>query len=184
MASSCRLCLGKAERPHFTSLFSGNSLSQDLPGRVSRISGVPISQHDGYPDRLCRSCMSKFTSLEKAMAKFQEVAKASYSTLSRKRPKETSSDTGVSPHTARSRPPAKRSRSRCLFPDNTGKLNIRKNQQKKLIIIIIGHTAQSMASVVSSSPLVDKSNRHEIGMTPPATYKYTPQLNFINLVYT
>ena len=57
------------------------------------------------------------------MAKFQEVAKASYSTFSRKRAKETSSDTGVSPYTARSRPPA---RPRCLFPDDTGKLDIRK----------------------------------------------------------
>ena len=60
------------------------------------------------------------------MAKFQEVAKASYSTFSRKRAKETSSDTGVSPYTARSRPPAKRSQRIGLFPDDTGKLDIRK----------------------------------------------------------
>ena len=71
--------------------------------------------------------MDKFTSLEKSRTKFQDVAKASYRSSSRKQVKETSSDTGVSPHTARSRPPAKRSRPRCLltelFTDDTSKLH-------------------------------------------------------------
>ena len=53
--------------------------------------------------------MDKFTSIDKAIAKFQEVAKASYSAFCRKQVKETSSDAGVSPHMARSHPPGKRS---------------------------------------------------------------------------
>ena len=153
---------GKGWTPTLYFPFSGNSLGKDLSGRVSRLTGVPISQDDGYPNRLYRGCMDKFTSIEKAIAKFQEVAKASYSTFCWKWVKETSSDTGVSPHTARSRPLAKCSRPRCLIPNDTGKLGIRISQVIDTIsrvIIIIGHTAQTKASVVSSSPLVDVSNR-------------------------
>ena len=42
---------------------------------------------------------------------------------------------------------------------------ILENDQQISYKIVIGHTAQSMASVVSSSPLVDKSNRQETGNT-------------------
>ena len=47
------------------------------------------------------------------------------------------------------------------------------------VIIIIGYTAQTMASVVSSSPLVDMSNRLETGIIiiPPVTCK---QILFLN----
>ena len=99
--------------------------------------------------------MDKFTSIEKAIARFQRVAKASYivhfaESESRK--------PGVSPHMARSHPHAKRSRPRCLFPNDTGKLGIRISQEIDTIsrvIIIIGHSTQTIASVVSSYPLVD-----------------------------
>ena len=117
----CRLCLGKAERPHYTVIFSENSQSKNVPERLSSLSGVPISHGDGLPGRVCRTCMDKFSSLEKSLAKFQEMAKSSWQNLSRKRTKETSGNIGVSPHTERARPPAKRSRTRLLFSDNSSK---------------------------------------------------------------
>ena len=165
----CLLCLGKAERPHYSPLFKETSLKKDLPRRISKLTGVPISQDNGYPSRVCRGCMDKFDSLERGLAKFQELVKTtvcpreclgvhrrlvsthivhkkwlkcvyytffwtpssswmeqtlvktSYSMLNRKRTKETSGNIGILPHTEKSRPPAKRSRGRCLSPDDTSK---------------------------------------------------------------
>ena len=64
----CRLCLGKAERPHYTALFSERSLANDLHGRLSKLCEVPVSQGDGYSNRVCRRCM------ERDLVKFRELA--------------------------------------------------------------------------------------------------------------
>ena len=81
----CRLCLGRAERPHYTALFSEKSLANNLHGRLSNLCGVPVIQADGYSNRVCRRCMDKFLSLERELAKFQELVHNSYSMLTRKR---------------------------------------------------------------------------------------------------
>ena len=127
MASTnvCRVCVGKAEHPHYTALFSKESLRVGLPGRMSDLLGVPVIQNDNCPQRVCRGCMRKFTSVESSIKSLQETAQASYRQLSdslstRKRAKETSGTIGVSPHTQRARPPSKRiarAPSR-LFPQN------------------------------------------------------------------
>lgn len=116
-AAICRLCLGEAEHPHYTSLFGRKSLEKDLPSRVSKLSGISMSKQSGYPERLCRGCMGKFHSLEENLDKFKERAMASYRVYSRKRPTE-SRQSPSTPTTERSRPPAKRTRARCLFPDD------------------------------------------------------------------
>lgn len=116
MAAVCRVCLGKASHPHYTSLFSKLSLEKDLPRRVSKVSGISMCQENGYPTRVCRSCMETFYSLEKGLDKFREKAMNSYMAYSRKRPTE-SRQSPSTPSTERSRLPAKRSRARCLFPD-------------------------------------------------------------------
>ena len=122
----CRLCLDKAEpqRPHYTALFSERSQANDLHGRLSKLCGVPVRQGDGYSNRVCRRCMDKFLSLERheiELIEFRKLVHNSYSMLSRKRAKETNGVDGVSPNTEKSRPPAKRSRARCLFPSESGK---------------------------------------------------------------
>ena len=68
----CRLCLGRAERPHYTALFSEKSLANNFHWRFSKLCGFPVIQADGYSNRVCRSCMDKFLSLEER-AKFQEL---------------------------------------------------------------------------------------------------------------
>ena len=127
----CRLCLGKAERPHYTALFSERSLANDLHGRLSKLCEVPVSQGDGYSNRVCRRCMDKFLSLERELVKFRELVHNSYSMLTRKRTKETSGVDSVSPSTEKSRPPAKHSRARCLFPSEGGKFKNQPNHPKK-----------------------------------------------------
>ena len=111
-AISCRICCGKAERLHYTALFSTESLKVDLPGRISRLLGVPVVQ-DNCPSRNCRGCMRKFTTTECSLRQLQQNAQSSYlhfstSLCTRKRTNDTSGTIGVSPHTQRVRPPSKR----------------------------------------------------------------------------
>lgn len=119
-ASTCRICLGKAEHPHYCALFSKKSLEGDLPARISELSGVSIGPGDGYPERICRSCKSRFDSLEKGLDEFRQRAQTSYGVYSRKR----SCESMQSPNSVsvRCRPPTKRSRARCLFPDGSSEL--------------------------------------------------------------
>ena len=106
MASTtiCRVCAGKAERPHYTAIFSGESLQVGLPTRLSSMLGVPVVQDDSCPQRICRACMRKFTSVETNIKQLQQTAQSSYHKFTdgpsgRKRAKDTSGTVGVSPHT-------------------------------------------------------------------------------------
>ena len=115
----CRICLGKAEHPHYCSIFSNGSLQKNIPGRLSKLLDITISQDDaGYPSRVCRGCMSRFYSLEKSLEELREKAMNSYREYRRKHSRQ-------SPGTPTSRrPPAKRSslnRARCLFPEDPSK---------------------------------------------------------------
>ena len=101
---SCRLCLGKAERPHYTALFSGRSQANDLHGQLSKLCGVPVRQ--GVQKVHGQVSLERH---ERELCEFRKLVHNSYSMLSRKRAKETSGVDGVSPNTEKSRPPARRS---------------------------------------------------------------------------
>ena len=112
-SQSCRLCNGIADYSHRFALFSPSNTKKDLPGRVSRMLGVPVHQNDGRPTVLCRHCMNKFSALERDLEALKQKARATYNSFldkenvrSRKRTKNTSGSV-VSP-TASVRPPAKR----------------------------------------------------------------------------
>ena len=110
----CRLCGGAADYSHRFSLFSLSNTKKDLPGRVSRMLGVPVLQNDGRPSVACRRCMNKFSALERDLEALKQKARAVYDSYPdkenvgcRKRTQNTSGSV-VSPSTASVRPPAKR----------------------------------------------------------------------------
>ena len=110
--------------PHYSSLFSRKSLEKDLPRSVSKLIGISMSKDDGLPERVCRGCIDKFYSLETSLNTCRERAVTSYRAYSRKRPIE-SPQSPSTPTTER--PPAKRSRARCLFPGNCSDSNLTKD---------------------------------------------------------
>ena len=118
--NACRVCAGKAEHPNYTAIFSRESLKVGLPGRLSSLLGVPVLQNDSCPERICRLCMRKFTSVETNIKLLQQSAQTSYHQFTggssgRKRTKDTSGNVGVSPHTRHAQPPAKRITPSRLF---------------------------------------------------------------------
>ncbi len=124
---NCRICSSCVSSKHSIALFSRKDKSLDIADRLSRVIGMPVVQNDGHSWYLCRPCNRKFLSAEALI----KLAKASYEksipslptprtppTVStsisyragdgpRKRTKDTSGD-GISPHTQRARPTAKR----------------------------------------------------------------------------
>ena len=74
----CRLCGGAADYSHRFSLFSLSNTKKDLPGRVSRMLGVPVLQNDGRPSVACRRCMNKFSALERDLEALKQKARAVY----------------------------------------------------------------------------------------------------------
>ena len=130
----CRLCCTETKQNHSISLFSPSSVKSDLPGRLSRLAEVPVREDDDLSKYICRVCRNNFLSLEKKLQEFRAKAHSSCSPRqaapsSRKRVKDTAGAEGVSPHTAHSRPRAKRPVvSRVLFPD---KENVDSQEGKK-----------------------------------------------------
>ena len=111
---------GKLNGPHYTGIFSSESLQVGLPGRLSSMLGVPVVQNDSCPQRICRACIRKFTSVEANIKQLQQTAQTSYQKFtnrpsSRKRTKDTSGTVGVSPHTQCARPSAKQIAPSRLF---------------------------------------------------------------------
>ena len=96
-SQSCRLCNGIADYSHRFALFSPSNTKKDLPGRVSRMLGVPVHRNNGRPTVLCRRCMNKFSALERDLEALKQKARATYDSFpdkenvrSRKRTKNTS----------------------------------------------------------------------------------------------
>lgn len=125
----CRLCANTADYKHCSALFSPLNVKNDLSERIGRLLEVPVHQDDGYPSIICRRCMSKFSSLERDLSALRAKAHSTYSSFNkenacRKRPKNTSGATEISPFTASARPPSKmrsnadRSRCRRLFTES------------------------------------------------------------------
>ena len=85
--------------------------------RISDLLDVPIAENDGYPEHICEKCKRRLERLEKAaedLENFRSQANSSYTKLRTcrrgelKQTKETSSSVGISPDTAKNRPPSKR----------------------------------------------------------------------------
>ena len=123
MAILCRLCLCELASKRAVALFSEVGLQQNWPSRPRELLRVPVSIEDGLSQHICRSCSGKVETVERKLQALRQQARESIEKImqasSRKRTKDTSSETGVSPSTAKARPPAKRMYStgaRQLFP--------------------------------------------------------------------
>ena len=111
----CRVCMDKASKNHYSSLFSPGAYQKKISSRLGSLLEMEVDAQDGLPSIICDKCKRRFEALEKAMhdlTEFRQMAKASLVAFSvrgpLKRKKECSVQTGVSPDIARSRPPLKR----------------------------------------------------------------------------
>ena len=133
----CRFCGEVVSSNHSVGLFTTQANFDNLAAKLSVLLQLPISEDDGLSKFACRLCRNSLKGLEKLAAKRSAVRAVyqsagyvpgaaritlaqippnrSYSTL--KRPKDTSGGSGVSPATAKARPPSKRPTvNRTLFP--------------------------------------------------------------------
>lgn len=125
----CRFCLETIPSKHAINLFSKNSNSVNLSGRMSDLIKLPVLPTDGLSPYTCRLCRDRLLTIERKLVEAREMIKSMYqrahlqaqtgraTMCTLKRPKETSGTVGVSPATAKNRPPSKRSAlRRTLFP--------------------------------------------------------------------
>ena len=116
-------------------LFGHVGLQQDWPSRLRELLHLPVSIEDELPQHICRSCSGKVETVERKLQALRQQAHESIEKAmkapSRKRGKDTSNETGVSPSTAKARPPAKwvyATGARQLFPsvseESSGKTTI------------------------------------------------------------
>lgn len=66
----CRLRSTETVRMHSVSLFSKDSVQNDLPERFSRLAQVSIGEDDGLYGYLCRKSKGRFVSLEDKLDSF------------------------------------------------------------------------------------------------------------------
>ena len=112
----CRLWQIPVPRHRTVSLFGPKAVKESLSTRIIDLLDVPVGVNDGLPKYICEKCRRKLERLEKAaeeLVEFRREVSRVYVQFKlkrreMKRTKETSSAVGVSPDTARSRPPAKR----------------------------------------------------------------------------
>ena len=135
MKIRCRLCFCEVASKCTVPLFGHVELQQDWPSRLRKLLHLPVSIEDELPQHICRSCSSKVETVERKLQALRQQARESVEKTMkaprRKRGKDTSSETGVSPSTAKARPPAKRmytTGARQLFPsvseESSGKTTI------------------------------------------------------------
>ena len=101
---------------HRVALFGKKASQERLASRISTLLDITLNDDDGLPSLVCAKCKRRVESLETAMidlTKFKkEVSSCAAMFLASrrdlKRIKSTSSDVGVSPDTAKARPPAKK----------------------------------------------------------------------------
>ena len=100
----CRLCLSEVKSKHSIALFSEVGLQQNWPSHLRELLFVSVSRDDGLPPYICRSCMGKVETLERKLTALRQQAHQSIEKFQvtvqvpRKRPKDTSSEVGVSYH--------------------------------------------------------------------------------------
>ena len=101
---------------HRVALFGKKASQERLASRISTLLDITLNDDDGLPNLVCAKCKRRVESLETAMMDLTKFKKevsscAAMFIASRrdlKRIKSTSSDVGVSPDTAKVRPPAKK----------------------------------------------------------------------------
>ena len=117
-----------ANSHHRVALFGKKASQERLAPRISALLDITLNDDEGLPNLLCAKCKRRVESLETAMmdlTKFKKEVSSCAATFlaSRrdgKRIKSTSSDFGVSPDTAKARPPAKKmSHKRLDFGSST-----------------------------------------------------------------
>lgn len=91
------------EPTHCVALFSPEGTLKDVAETLSFMLDVPVRSDDGLPKRALRTCVRQVTSLQSKLEALRYTAKSSFKRLydtagTRKRPKDTSSATGISPH--------------------------------------------------------------------------------------
>ena len=145
----CRFCSEVVSSNDVVGLSTPQATFDNLAARLSTLLQLPVSATDGLSQFVCRSCKHSLLNLEEKLAVKRSVVRAAYqragyvagipqiqspsnrSSLTLKRPKDTSGGSGVSPATARARPPSKRATvSHTLFPQDleTLKLNTKHKQ--------------------------------------------------------
>ena len=62
--NSCRFCSKAIAPKHCTAIFSPESLSKNLPERLSALLQLPVISDDGHPLHCCRPCMRSFLAAE------------------------------------------------------------------------------------------------------------------------
>ena len=129
--ATCRVCSSVVGRTHCVTFFSPEMTKCNLASRMSKLLEVPICQEDTLSKFVCRSCKTKFISVESKLESLRTLAKSSYQVQSgpeqqssRKRTKDTSGD-NASPSTVKARPASKRGigRAKTLFPAEICKKN-------------------------------------------------------------
>ena len=91
-------------------LFSPKAEKLRLHSRIEDLLDVPVIEKDGFSEHICKNCKRKLEHLEKAVEEltdFQHQAKTILQREHLKCTKGTSSFDGVSPDTAKTRPPYK-----------------------------------------------------------------------------
>ena len=128
--SICRFCSKNCAKKHPFSLFSSQNRREDLPDRLSKLLPVPVARNDDLSQYICRTCKSNAVNIEQKMQEMRERARLSCQSSitdslpstsdkatnpmlhahlqTRKRAKNSSSSTGISPFTQQSRPQSKR----------------------------------------------------------------------------
>ena len=114
---TCRVCCSNCPSRNMVALFSPTALKEELPARITDIVQLPVDERNGFPRCICQPCKRRLVTLEKAIVDlrdFRRQAQESYRTFmlaqvrSLKRTKQSSADVGVSPDTAKARPPSKK----------------------------------------------------------------------------
>ena len=116
----CRLCNTATDPTKTVHVFSNIGIKNQSAKRITALLDVAVEKDDRISPHVCLMCTRRIVSLEKANADhkaFKDLAKSSLQQQSKKRTKETSGETGISPETARLRPSAKLARKKLVFDE-------------------------------------------------------------------
>lgn len=112
----CRFCLQKVQSKHCVDIFTPSSVRNNLPGILSSIFDLPVSQSTQISSYVCQTCRNRSNSLHNKLLAMRSMGHKSYQIAlgssavikhGQKRPKDTSSGLDISPDTQKSQPPRK-----------------------------------------------------------------------------
>ena len=126
----CCLCSNTVDAKATIQLFSATGCKNKWASRITGLLHVKVDETD-LPSSVCKMCIRRLESLEKAVANLQAFGELSQRSLSThqsngplKRTRVTSSDVGASPDTTRKRPSSKLARKKLVFSGKLIKVNI------------------------------------------------------------